>query len=93
MGWSQAKIARALGAAVQTQSDHTSGIRKDVAELIANLAETTGEVRLFVHHYHGSFAEERVVSKGTRIMAVNELRRDGHANIVEDTVYMINKAQ
>jgi hypothetical protein len=91
LGWSKAKVARALRTAEEahSQSRHHTGIRHDVAEIIASLVETTGEVRLFVHHYHGSFAEQRVVSRGTRSMGAYELQSAAHTRIAEDTVYII----
>lgn len=91
LGWSEAKIARALGASEESSRlrQHPRGLRQDVVELVSGLAATAGEVRLIVHHYHGSFAEERVEPRGTREMSAAELREGGASAVVQDMVYVI----
>lgn len=91
LGWSEAKIARALAASAEASSHRhpRTGLREDVVELVSGLVQAAGEVRLLVHHYHGKFARERVGSQGTRIMSANELRNGGGSTIAEDLVYII----
>jgi hypothetical protein len=92
MGWSAAKITRALAASDDAHAQsgrRIAGLRDDVVAIVANLAATAGEVRLLVHHYHGMFAEERVVPRGTRHIGASELRRGDPAAISEDIVYVI----
>jgi hypothetical protein len=91
MGWSEAKIARALAASgeAQAQSEREPGLSADVAKLVANIATTAGEVRLIVHDYRGSFAEERVVAGEPRSVGAGELIASQYAAIREDTVYVI----
>ncbi|HEY0158705.1 MAG TPA: hypothetical protein VGF28_15585 [Thermoanaerobaculia bacterium] len=93
LGWSKAEIARALAASVEgrAQSNHDSppGIRPDVAELLADLVDVAGEIRLIVHQYHGSFAEEPIPTPAACSMSAREFREAGHAAILQDTVYVI----
>jgi len=92
LGWAEEKIARALlasnDALTKNQHDDGSGIRADVAEYVIRLVETAGEVRLLVHDYRGTFAEEVVTTAVGRVaMSLDELRTGGRAIIALDTVY------
>jgi hypothetical protein len=91
MGWSKAKIDRAVAAMEEAAQSHTvmSGLRDAAAKLVADLAEWTGEVRLIVHEYRGSFAEERVQPRGTRRLTAAELRGIGRYDVLEDMLYVI----
>jgi hypothetical protein len=69
-GWSQTKIARALEASRAAEStraarDATSGPKRAFRELIADLARTSGTVRLLAHMYSG-LVDEEVVGPGGR---------------------------
>lgn len=88
MGWSSAKIERALAESARPRQ-HDDGLRADVAALIAGIAEAAGEVRLIVHTYRGSFAEERVRVGDHVTLSAKELRADGRHTIAEDTLYTI----
>lgn len=85
MGWSSAKIERALA----ESRDDDSGLREDVAALVAEIAEAAGEVRLVVHTYHGSFVEENVAVRERATMSAKDLRARGRHAIEEDTLYTI----
>jgi hypothetical protein len=89
LGWSEAKIARALADSASTHSPGARGLRQDVRELVAGLAAIAGEVRLLVHVYRGSFGDERVESQGTRELRASELRNGAGAEVGLDTVYVI----
>ena len=88
MGWSEAKIARALAdAAAAPDHEREPGLRRDVAELIAALADRVAEVRLFVRHYERARGDEQVRVNAQRTVTAQELR-DGLA-VDEDVVYVI----
>jgi hypothetical protein len=91
LGWSAAKIDRALADSVEARAHaeetKRAGLREDVAIYVADLADRAGEVRLVVHFYHGSFSDEQVPSRTTRTIAAHELRRG--LPLAEDTVYII----
>jgi hypothetical protein len=71
MGWSAAKIQRALedSAEALQQTDvrfaSPPGIRADVVAFIGNIADAAGEATLIIHQYRGTFAEETVQLAGT----------------------------
>lgn len=88
-GWSQARIERALAAAEQAAALPDRGVKENAAALIADLAERFGEVRLLVHEYRGSFAEERVRAHGEERISAAELRGAGRHRIELDTIYVI----
>lgn len=93
LGWSEAKIARALEASAAAREQNRrateAGLREDIASFLADLANDAGEVRVIVHHYHGSFAEERVTAAGSETIAAGDLRTGGRHEILEDRVYRI----
>ena len=92
MGWSDAKIQRALGDSAEARSHSRHGppgIREDVAAFLGDLAERSGELRLIVHHYHGLFSEETVPSAGSHTVTVDELRRG--FPFLEDTLYVLRR--
>lgn len=91
MGWSRAKIERALAdsAGSGEQARGHGGLREDIALLVAGFAERYGEVRLLIHAYRGSFIEERVTTLGTQTIEVAHLRAGGSAELLADTLYVI----
>ncbi|HEY0142093.1 MAG TPA: hypothetical protein VGF48_14430 [Thermoanaerobaculia bacterium] len=88
MGWSRAKIDRALADAERPQPAR-SGVTESVASTITDLAESCGEVRMIVHVYRGSFAEERVRVHETREITPADLRGAARYDIEVDTLYVI----
>lgn len=91
LGWSPAKIERALVASGQSRSEtpRRSGIRHDIATLIGQIARMASEVRLLVHAHHGAFREEIIVPQSTRLLNVEELEASAHATVAVDVVYSI----
>jgi hypothetical protein len=91
LGWSRAKIERALAASEEAHSETTrpSGIRQDVAKAIADIARSVGEIRLLVHQYPGLFAEEKIVVQSTHRLHASEFEKSAHASVAEDIVYTI----
>ncbi|RIK76453.1 MAG: hypothetical protein DCC68_19290 [Planctomycetota bacterium] len=89
-GWSAAKIERAVRQAAlhaaRSAEREASGesIAEQFRELVANLAERTGGVRLFVHMFDGDQTCEHVKSSGQVTMSINEFR--GGAELVEDVL-------
>ena len=58
-GWSQAKIERALSDADAARQRNPSGEKaRRFAELLGELLEHFGELKLFAHEYSGSFEHE-----------------------------------
>lgn len=91
MGWSAEKIARALGDSANTRSgghgEH-AGLRQDVAEYIATVAERTGAARMLVR-WEGGAADENVAVTNTVRLTAGDLRSHGRTTIAYDTLYVI----
>jgi len=90
LGWSAAKIERAL-AARHTSADRArefTGLRQDARDLIAGIAEAVGEVGLLVHDYAGKIDEETVIGRQGGVATPDDLRA-GTTSIVEDVVVWI----
>src|SRR4029077_12012849 len=69
-GWSQAKVERAVTqASARPQPEEPFiGLRPDVRELLADLAEEVGELAIAVHWYNGDIETEKFnVVQGPRI--------------------------
>jgi hypothetical protein len=86
LGWSEAKIRRALSDAERERTEERDGIRDDVTAYIAELAAAAGELKLIVHEYRGLFAEEHVPHARNHALTADELRG---FPIALDTVYTI----
>ena len=89
LGWSEAKVQRALTAATEAHSRNTRppGFRIDVSEYIADLADVVLELKLIVHDYRGLFSEEQVSSSAPKSVKVSDIREGLILN--EDTVYTV----
>lgn len=92
LGWSESKVQRATtaaaGALEHSSQLRRSGLRKDVAQYVAELTDVALEVKLVVHEYRGLFASEHVPSSAPKRITTNDLR-EGVALSV-DTVYTID---
>jgi predicted chitinase len=71
-----------------TNDQPETGIRSDVALFIAQLADESGTVKLIVHEFHSSFAEEVVPAKSSDTLSARQLRENS-ATIRENVVYTI----
>lgn len=89
LGWSEAKVQRALTAATEARARNTRppGLRVDVSEYIADLADVVLEVRLIVHDYRGPFSEEHVSSGAPKSVQASDVREGLIFNV--DTVYTV----
>ena len=83
-GWTEAKIARALHG-----RRGVVGLRDDVRELVARLAETTGEVGVFVHVYSGDVQAEDVGAPVAGLVAIPAALRSGSVTIAPDALTWI----
>lgn len=77
LGWSRAKIERALvsarAAALLGQGAGWTGFRPDLRGLLANLAKDLGEIAVLVHEYAGGLEDEAVPVKGRRRIRADEV--------------------
>lgn len=76
-GWSEAKVRWAL-AARHTRIDRGpgfGGLRSDVRDVIARLAEVGGEVGLLVHDYSAGIDEETVTATRGSTLSPEDLRK------------------
>ena len=89
-GCSEAKVNRAL-AARHTSADRGRsfvGLRSDVREVIARLAEVVGEMELLVHDYSAGIDEETVIATQGGTLSPEDLRKGG-VTFPEDVVLSI----
>ncbi|MBX3202772.1 MAG: hypothetical protein KF850_39045 [Labilithrix sp.] len=94
LGWSAAKIERAI-AARHTSADGGRGLvglRNDAREIIARIAEETGDVALLVHAYSGDIERETVCAAQGPVSTPDELR-SGRTSIPEDLILWIRPTQ
>jgi hypothetical protein len=91
-GWSKEKIDRALASSAEAleHNQHRSeeGLRSDVAAYLAELAERAGPVKVIVHSFRGSFAEEPVAAARRVELSATGLRQRPQS-VVEDVLYTI----
>ena len=86
MGWSRAKIERALQASTAGHDhDHASAHARRFREGILALLDRMPSIRLFVHMYSGDFDTETVVSKGVAHISRGQYEA-AHGAFSEDTL-------
>ena len=92
LGWSQAKIDRALATFEQDRStsNRGAGLRQEVAAFIGELAVAFGEVKLLVHEYRGLFGTEKVIPRGSRSLRAEEFEGPAYCAVSEDVIYIVH---
>jgi hypothetical protein len=88
LGWSEAKIQRALEQAVASASKlhrPTSGFRDDVTERLGALCRAAGSVAFVVHWYNGDVQTERLPLHRAKPCDCDELRTRAQ-QLAEDAV-------
>jgi hypothetical protein len=86
LGWSRAKIDRALQASTAAHGrDQASPRARQFREGVLALLDRTPSIRLFVHMYSGDFDTEVVNSRGATRLARGEYEA-AHGAIAEDTL-------
>lgn len=91
MGWSDAKIARALDGRRSAHQRRRQADAPMLAPAIAGLAEASGGARLLVHMYSGDIDREVVMPLGKQSVLVHDLVAKGGA-LPEDVVVDIRLA-
>lgn len=89
-GWSEAKIHRAL----ESQKDaptRCAGLRDDIRDLVTNLTNELGEIRLSLHWYSGDVETEDFILDDVGCVSVADFRRDTTA-LREETTLTIQGA-
>jgi hypothetical protein len=84
-GWSDAKIQRAL----KSQKDalgRSAGLRDDVLELVTDLTNEFGEIRLSLHWYSGDVETEDFALIDAGCISLEDFRRDTTAFREETTI-------
>jgi len=84
-GWSEAKIQRAL----ESQKDmpaQSAGLRDDILDLVANLTNSFGEIRLSLHWYSGDVEIESFRLRDVGSVSLADFRRDTTALRDESTL-------
>jgi hypothetical protein len=86
LGWSRAKIDRALQASTAARSrDHARSRARTFRDGVLALLDRTPSIRLFVHMYSGDFHTEVVSSKGVARIPRADYEAS-HGAIPEDTL-------
>jgi hypothetical protein len=74
-GWSDAKIQRALNDQ-KSKRFRSPGLRSDVIDLVTELTQAFGEVRLSLHWYSGSIDTEKFVLNDAGRVTLENFRQD-----------------
>jgi hypothetical protein len=90
LGWSPAKIDRALRASSTAHERDRSGVHaRTFRDGVLLLLERAPTIRLFVHMYKGDFDTEPVASKGTARSSRSEYE-SSHGAFPEDTLVEVS---
>jgi hypothetical protein len=91
-GWSQAKIDRAISDAERCLRPDAvrAGLRPDIRNLLADIAEQCGELAIVIHFYHGHITTEKLTLAASVTISPSDLRA-GTTPILEDTIVWIGR--
>lgn len=84
-GWSDAKILRALESHKPTPTQ-SPGLRDDVLDLVADLANAFGEIRISLHWYSGDVETENFALNDAGCISLEDFGRDTTALGDETTI-------
>ena len=80
-GWSEAKIQRAISSR-STAATQSSGLRDDIVDLVANLTNRFGQIRISLHWYSGDIETEKFTLRDAG--SVSLARFQSNRTIFED---------
>lgn len=86
LGWSEAKIRRAIGG--ETKPQPGDGLHPSVLELIESLHARCGPIAFVVHFYSGKVETERFELPGAETWEPAALRERASA-VAEDTLHLV----
>lgn len=84
-GWSEAKIQRTLESQ-KVPPTRCAGLRDDIRDLVTNLTNELGEIRLFLHWYSGDVETEDFALNDAGRISLEDFRRDTTALREETTI-------
>jgi hypothetical protein len=85
MGWSAAKLHRAVGSGTKAGPMHFVGLREDVAQLLTEVAQSIWQIGIVIHWYDGSLESETIAVRSTLTIPAPTLQK--HApGLAEDTL-------
>lgn len=87
-GWSDAKIQRALESH-KTSPGRSAGLRDDILEVITDLTNAFGEIRLSLHWYSGNVETEEFSLNDLGRISLEDFRRDTTTLGDETTVRIV----
>jgi len=89
-GWSNAKIQRAIESH-ELEPSRSAGLRVDALDLVENLANAFGEIRLSLRWYSGDVGTENFALKDAGCMSLKDFRLDTTALSDETTILIKGK--
>ena len=88
LGWTEAKIERAIADILSKPANEFSGLRADLRWQLCDLVADVGRVLILVHFYSGDTETDEVQIKSTKAITCEDLR-DNDAIVDEDSLVEI----
>lgn len=85
LGWTEAKIERAIADILSKPTNEFSGLRADLRWQLCDLVADVGRVSILVHFYSGDTETDEVQIKLTKAITCKDLR-DDDASVDEDSL-------